>query len=222
MYKQVKQVKGTAMGTKFAPSYACLTVGFLEETLLFSVALPKYFSHQICKYIETNYFRYMDDGFIALPEDVDPNLLHHTLNELNPSIKFTMEKGQKKTDNIESLNFLDIKILLHNGTRISTDIFYKETNPHTYLNFRSAYPTHIKDTIPFNLAKRIIVFVSDPQIVEIRLNELEHWLLDCGYPKNVIKQAFHGSIEQNSKAQRQNQKRRHYTPRDNLLSKSKI
>ena len=186
-----KQVKGTAMGTKFAPSYACLTVGFLEETLLFPIVLPKYFSQQICKYIETNYFCYMDDGFIALPEDIDPNLLQHALNELNPSIKFTMEKGQKNTDNIESLNFLDIKILLHNGTRISTDIFYKETNPHKYLNFKSAHPSHIKDTIPFNLAKRIVVFVSDPQIVEIRLNELEHWLLDCSYPKNLIKQAFH-------------------------------
>ena len=102
-----------------------------------------------------------------------------------------MEKGEKNTDNDESLNFLDIKILLHNGTRISTNIFYKETNPHKYLNFKSAHPTHIKNTIPFNLAKRIVVFVSDPQIVEIRLNELEHWLLDCSYPRNLIKQAFH-------------------------------
>ena len=37
-----KQVKGTAMGTKFAPAYACLTVGYLEETKLFPVILPKY------------------------------------------------------------------------------------------------------------------------------------------------------------------------------------
>lgn len=179
------------MGTKFAPSYACLTVGFLEETLLFPAVLPKYFSHQICKYIETNYFRYMDDGFIALPEDLDPILLQQALNELNPSIKFTMEKGKKNADNVESLNFLDIKILLHNGTRISTDIFYKPTNPHKYLNFTSAHPNHIKNTIPFNLAKRIVVFVSDPLLLDFRLRELEHWLLDCNYPTNLIKQAFH-------------------------------
>ena len=30
-----KQTAGTAMGTKFAPSYACLTIGYLEETKLF-------------------------------------------------------------------------------------------------------------------------------------------------------------------------------------------
>ena len=63
-----KQVKGTAMGTKFAPSYACLTVGFLEETKLFPEILPKYFSSDLCKYIESNYFCFMDAGFIALPK----------------------------------------------------------------------------------------------------------------------------------------------------------
>ena len=47
-----KQIKGTAMGTKFAPSYACLTIGFLEETKLFPIILPKYFNHETCEYIE--------------------------------------------------------------------------------------------------------------------------------------------------------------------------
>ena len=31
---------GTAMGTKFAPPYACLSVGCLEETTLFPRLLP--------------------------------------------------------------------------------------------------------------------------------------------------------------------------------------
>ena len=35
-----KQVTGTAMGTKFAVVYACLTVDYLEETKLFPVILP--------------------------------------------------------------------------------------------------------------------------------------------------------------------------------------
>ena len=59
----------------------------------FPVVLPKYFSQQSCKYIEANYFRYMDDGCIALPEDLDPDLLQCALNELKPSVEFTMEKG---------------------------------------------------------------------------------------------------------------------------------
>ena len=179
------------MGTKFAPSYACLTIGFLEETKLFPIILPKYFNHETCKYIEDNYYRYMDDGFIALPKELNPNLLKDALNSLNDSIKFTMEAGRKEPEDTESLSFLDIKIILTNGIHISTDIYYKATNPHKYLNFYSAHPSHIKDSIPYNLAKRIIVFVSDASHVESRLAELEQWLLECSYPKNLIKQAFH-------------------------------
>ena len=48
----LNQVMGTAMGTKFAPPYANLPVGFLEETVLFPAELPKYFSRDNCKLIE--------------------------------------------------------------------------------------------------------------------------------------------------------------------------
>ena len=179
------------MGTKFAPSYACLTVGFLEEAKLFAIILPKYFNHETCKYIEDNYYRYMDDGFIVLPKDLNPNLLKDALNSLNDSIKFTMESGRKEPEDTESLSFLDIKIILTNGINISTDIYYKATNPHKYLNFHSAHPSHIKDSIPCNLAKRIIVFVSETSHVESRLAELEQWLLECSYSEKLIQQAFH-------------------------------
>ena len=178
------------MGTKFAPSYACLTIAFLEETKLFPIILPEYFNHETCKYIEDNYYRYIDDGFIALPKDLNPNLLKDAVNSLNDSIKFTMESGRKEPEDTKSLSFLDIKIILTNGIHVSTDVYYKATNPHKYLNFYSAHPSHIKDSIPYNLAKRIIVFVSDTSHLESRLAELEQWLLECSYPKNLIKQAF--------------------------------
>ena len=38
------QQLGTAMGTECAPPYACLTVGYLGETKLFTNELPKYFN----------------------------------------------------------------------------------------------------------------------------------------------------------------------------------
>ena len=126
-----------------------------------------------------------------MPKNLDPSLLQSALNEMDTSIKFTMEKGQTHQDNTETLNFLDIKIILRENKYITTDIYYKETNPHKCLDYHSAHPSHVKQTIPFNLAKRIIVFVSDPDLIEVRLKELEKWLIDCNYPKNIIKQAFH-------------------------------
>ena len=89
-----KQVSGTAMGTKFAPPYACLTIGYLEETRLFPKMLKNYFTDSTCLYIKDNFFRYMDDGFIALAQNFDAISLRNALNDLHPSIKFTMETGK--------------------------------------------------------------------------------------------------------------------------------
>ena len=42
--KMFNQIIGIAMGTKCAPPYACLAIGYQEETKLFMQELPKYFS----------------------------------------------------------------------------------------------------------------------------------------------------------------------------------
>ena len=54
--------------------------------------------------------------------------------------------------------YLDVHIYLEVLIRISTNnnIITKDTDTHTYLNFRSSHPKHIKINIPFNLASRII------------------------------------------------------------------
>ena len=44
--------------------YACLTVGYLEETKLFINKLPKYFNESESKLSVELLKRYMDDGFI--------------------------------------------------------------------------------------------------------------------------------------------------------------
>ena len=38
------QLIGTSMGTNFAPPYACLSVGYLEEIILFSRLLRLHFT----------------------------------------------------------------------------------------------------------------------------------------------------------------------------------
>ena len=72
--KMYNQLIGTAMGHVFAPQYACLVVGYLEEDKLFTRILPRYFSEDVIKVNKEFYFRYMDDGFTLLPASVDPKL----------------------------------------------------------------------------------------------------------------------------------------------------
>ena len=62
------QLVGTVMGTKFASPYACLSVGYLEETILFPCLLPLHFTLTKCKLIEEVFKHFMDDGFDLRPK----------------------------------------------------------------------------------------------------------------------------------------------------------
>ena len=53
----------------------------------------------------------------------------------------------------------------------------------------SAHPESCKKNVPYNLAKRIIVFVADPEKVKLRLNELRIWLKNDKYPDCIISNA---------------------------------
>ena len=80
------QLTGVSMGTIFAPPYACLTVGFLEETELYPKLLPSRYDLSTCEFIINNFFRFMDDGNTLLPEDMDHFL--KLLNSMHPKIQF--------------------------------------------------------------------------------------------------------------------------------------
>ena len=188
------QCIGAAMGQICAPPYACLTIGYLEEEKLFKTELQRHFNAEEIKKIEDDFKRYMDDGSTLLPNSVDKDIFLSCLNNLHPSIVFTLEPASIIKENgkiIQILNFLDLTIMLHEDGRIETDVHYKLTNSHNYLNFSSFHPTHCKENIPYNLAKRIIIFVTDSEKMEFRLKELQNWLLKCGYPLQLIKKKIH-------------------------------
>ena len=62
------QLVGTAMDTKLAPLYLCLSVGYFKETILFPLLLPLHFTLTECKLIEEIFKHFMDDGFALWPK----------------------------------------------------------------------------------------------------------------------------------------------------------
>ena len=84
-------------------------------------------------------------------------------------------------------------MLLYSSGKVETDVFYKPTNTHDYLNFNSHHPHHVKANIPYTLAKRIIAFTSDPEKEKSNLKDLKGWLLNCGYPNKIIQKKFHNA-----------------------------
>jgi hypothetical protein len=77
-------------------------------------------------------------------------------------------------------------LITHHGQKLSTVIYYKPTDTHQYLHFASCHPRHTKRVIPYNLARRICTNVNEESTRNERLNEMQNYLLNHGYPKNSI------------------------------------
>ena len=180
--KFFKQLKGTAMGTKVAPVYATLTLGYLEQSLYHTNVAP------LNRMFKTNYFRYLDDILLIFDKNlIDMNSISAILNNLHPDLVFKLETCGSMVD------FLDLKIITDNGY-LSTDIFYKTTDSKQYLNFRSHHPRHTKRALPYNLSRRICTIVSDSNLRTIRLNEMKSSLIKCNYPKALIQDGINKAL----------------------------
>lgn len=121
-----RQVKGTAMGPDFAPPYACLSVGYLEETKLLD-SLNQVLNDDDYRRLIQHLKCYMDDGFVPLPKTISADNFLQILNDLHPSINFTLEKASVETnsgnESLQCVNFLDVKVILDSANMISTDIY---------------------------------------------------------------------------------------------------
>ena len=124
------QIKGTAMGKKFAPSYANIFMADFETE-----AMKK------CYLKPTVYFRFLDDIFCVWDHGHD-NLqtFLEILNSHHPAVKLTAS--------IEEIsnNFLDVTIfkgpLLQEKGIFDTKVYFKPTDTHQLLHKMSFHPKH--------------------------------------------------------------------------------
>ncbi|XP_072048770.1 uncharacterized protein [Amphiura filiformis] len=176
--KHYIQVLGTAIGTRMAPSGACLFMGRLEENFL-SVATKK----------PLIWLRYIDDVFLIWThgeEELDKFIAH--CNTRHPTIKFTAERS------CNSISFLDVMVGLQNGF-LETDLYSKPTDTHQYLLWSSCHPKHTKQSLPYGLAFRLRRICSSDDVLATRVDQLKQHLLDRGYPAKVIQKQIQKAID---------------------------
>ena len=109
----LKQVRGTAIGTKFAPSYAIIYMAALEED----------FSETLIKKLWL-WWRYIDDIFMIWQHGEDElKIFLDKLNNFHSSIKFTCEYSR------ENVNHLDVQVVVTEG-KLITGLYIKQTDSH--------------------------------------------------------------------------------------------
>ena len=94
------QIKGTAMGTKFAVVGSNLVVAY-KEIELFAL-LPQIYPQDFGDILLRNYFRFLDSIFHKGLENFDIKQFYDLNNSLDEDLKFIFENPSR------TLNFLDV------------------------------------------------------------------------------------------------------------------
>ena len=160
-----QQISGVAMGTKMGPNYANLFVGFVEKQIFeqYTDPIPDYLG------------RYIDDcvGTASCSRGKLECFINY-VNNFHPALQFTWEISET------SVSFLDILVSI-NGNRLTTSVFYKPTDSHSYLLYSSSYPNHTKQSIPFSQFLRLRRLCSEDEdfqskSLEMRQFFVQRWL----------------------------------------------
>ena len=166
-----KQTGGVAMGSRLGPNYACLFVGYVEERMLSSYTGTK----------PDLYKRYMDDvaGAASCSEE-DLRQFPEFASSFHPNREYTWSVSTDK------LPFLDI-YMKPRDNRISTSIYYKDTDSHSYLNFSSSHPSSCKSSIPYSQFLRLRKICSENDDFDIEGTKMETFFVARGYPNDLIR-----------------------------------
>ena len=173
-----RQRIGTATGIKPAPPYADLAMGYLEVQLFYKLRAK--LGENVAKYFWDTYLRFLDDGIIFWDKRLGEfNEVFKCMNEIDNSIKFTMERSDS------SLKYLDV-LVYKTDVGFKTVVQTKNTDSETFLHFKSSHPRHCKENIPQNMARRVKALTDDSEMVNIQMAELSSRLLKAGYPEGLV------------------------------------
>lgn len=172
-----QQIRGTAMGTKMAPSFANLFMDVLERQFLDReetkpLIWKRYIDDILCIWQGT---RQSLEGFLQ------------RLKEFHETIKFTSETSEN------TVTFLDLEI--HKGPRFERtgrlDIkpHYKNTNKFQYLHHASEHPRAMHKGIVRGELTRILRASSDVETYTINKRKLTGHFLQRGYTRTLIEEA---------------------------------
>lgn len=169
------QTKGTAMGKKFAPSYANIYMAHWEQTAVSSFHLQPF-----------SYFRFLDDiwGIWTYSKEEFIEFADH-LNSHQKSIKIKYEIDEN------SVNFLDV--ITYKGpkfemtSQLDYKVYFKPTDTHSLLHRASYHPKHTFKGILKSQLLRFHRICSQTSEFKIAVGILFKALKKRGYSRSYLR-----------------------------------
>ena len=127
------------------------------------------------------YKRCMDDvaGAASCSEEDLREFLEFA-SSFHPNLEYTWSISTDKRP------FLDI-YLKPRDNHVSTSIYYKDADSHSYLNFSSSHPSSCKSSIPYSQFLRLRKICSENDDFESEANKMETFFGARGYPNDLIR-----------------------------------
>ena len=171
------QISGTAMGTPFAVTFACIYIGQLEKQLF------KILQHN--NRLPIYYRRYIDDIFAIFKNAHDMQHYHNTFN--------TLRQGKIQliiTHTGKTVTFMDLTITINANNKVDVKIYQKPQNSYLYLPPSSFHQRHIfENTIIAELKRYKLKCTNASDYEDIKI-EFYNRLLTRGYNTNYLNTVF--------------------------------
>lgn len=149
-----RQIKGVAMGSPVGPSFANVYLLDLDQEFIKYKGVIKY-------------FRYIDDIFMIVENNLEIDIFLQHINSLDAHIKFTIEsEGQ-------SINFLDITIYIEENL-LQYQLFEKPISSLTrYVPSHSAHTPNMSDSIISGVIVRCLKLCSNKFTALLLINRIK-------------------------------------------------
>ncbi|CAH2329928.1 Hypothetical predicted protein, partial [Pelobates cultripes] len=166
------QLQGTAMGTKFAPSYANIFLDFWEKNFIWT---NNPFDANL-----VFWRRYIDD-ILFIWKGSESNLLDfiNYINSNQVNLIFSPVFSQNE------INFLDLTIFIEDE-KIKTKTFFKPTDANSFINTESNHHPNWLRGVPRSQFTRIRRNCTDEKTFLDQASFLKNKFLEKGYANNFI------------------------------------
>ena len=172
-----EQVDGVAMGSPLGPLMANTFMCGIEEQLEIQNKMPAF------------YKRYVDDTLSKMPDATAASEFLSTLNEIHPSVSFTME-----LEDNNRLPFLGMEII-KNGSQLDTKVYKKPTDTGLLLHYQSHVDVKYKHSLLKTMLNRAFKLSSNWKLFHQECERLKETFARLQYPESLVETTIRQFVE---------------------------